>query len=162
MLVDGTTDAFGRRWFEGSPLPGYVRPDHARAHRYRRPGGLALRPRGGRRLRHAEQDAALRHPDARRPGASGAGAPRAGATRALRGRPGGGHHPEAPAVVTVAERGPNIEILHLLDKLEALVSGGTRLPLTSRALVDEQEFVDLLDGIRAALPEEGRPAKRGS
>jgi vacuolar-type H+-ATPase subunit H len=62
--------------------------------------------------------------------------------------------------VTVAERGPNIEILHLLDKLEALVSGGTRLPLTSRALVDEQEFVDILDEIRAAVPEEVRQAKR--
>jgi hypothetical protein len=64
--------------------------------------------------------------------------------------------------VTVAERGSNIEILHLLDKLEALVSGGTRLPLTSRALVDEQEFVDLLDEIRAAVPEEIRQAKRVS
>jgi vacuolar-type H+-ATPase subunit H len=64
--------------------------------------------------------------------------------------------------VTAAERGSNIEILHLLDKLEALVSGGTRLPLTSRALVDEQEFVDLLDEIRAAVPEEVRQAKRVS
>jgi vacuolar-type H+-ATPase subunit H len=62
--------------------------------------------------------------------------------------------------VTVGERGPNIEILHLLDKLEALVSSGTRLPLTSRALVDEQEFVDILDEIRAAVPEEVRQAKR--
>jgi vacuolar-type H+-ATPase subunit H len=64
--------------------------------------------------------------------------------------------------VTAAERGSNIEILQLLDKLEALVSGGTRLPLTSRALVDEQEFVDLLDEIRAAVPEEVRQAKRVS
>src|SRR5262245_10880280 len=64
--------------------------------------------------------------------------------------------------MTAAERGSNIEILHLLDKLEALVSGGTRLPLTSRALVDEQEFVDLLDEIRAAVPEEVRQAKRVS
>lgn len=62
--------------------------------------------------------------------------------------------------MTVGERGPNIEILHLLDKLEALVSSGTRLPLTSRALVDEQEFVDILDEIRAAVPEEVRQAKR--
>ena len=58
------------------------------------------------------------------------------------------------------ERGPNIDILHLLDKLESLVSTGTRLPLTSRALVDEQEFVDILDEIRAAVPEEVRQAKR--
>jgi vacuolar-type H+-ATPase subunit H len=62
--------------------------------------------------------------------------------------------------VSAVERGPNIEILHLLDKLESLVSTGTRLPLTSRALVDEQEFVDILDEIRAAVPEEVRQAKR--
>jgi vacuolar-type H+-ATPase subunit H len=62
--------------------------------------------------------------------------------------------------VSALERGPNIEILHLLDKLESLVSTGTRLPLTSRALVDEQEFVDILDEIRAAVPEEVRQAKR--
>jgi hypothetical protein len=64
--------------------------------------------------------------------------------------------------LTAVERGPNIEILHLLDKLESLVSTGTRLPLTSRALVDEQEFVDILDEIRAAVPEEVRQAKRVS
>jgi vacuolar-type H+-ATPase subunit H len=53
-----------------------------------------------------------------------------------------------------------VEILQLLDRLESLVSTGTRLPLTSRALVDEQEFVDILDEIRAAIPEEVRQAKR--
>jgi hypothetical protein len=63
---------------------------------------------------------------------------------------------------TGAERGPAIEVLHLIDRLEALVSGGTRVPLTSRSLVDEQEFIDLLDQIRGAVPEEVRQAKRMS
>jgi hypothetical protein len=62
--------------------------------------------------------------------------------------------------MSAAERGPTVEILQLLDRLESLVSTGTRLPLTSRALVDEQEFVDILDEIRAAVPEEVRQAKR--
>ena len=62
--------------------------------------------------------------------------------------------------MSAVERGPNVEILQLLDRLESLVSTGTRLPLTSRALVDEQEFVDILDEIRAAVPEEVRQAKR--
>jgi vacuolar-type H+-ATPase subunit H len=62
--------------------------------------------------------------------------------------------------VSAVDRGPNVEILQLLDRLESLVSTGTRLPLTSRALVDEQEFVDILDEIRAAVPEEVRQAKR--
>jgi len=59
-----------------------------------------------------------------------------------------------------AERGPAIEVLHLIDRLEALVSGGTRVPLTSRSLVDEQEFIDILDQIRSSVPEEVRQAKR--
>ena len=62
--------------------------------------------------------------------------------------------------MSAVDRGPNVEILQLLDRLESLVSTGTRLPLTSRALVDEQEFVDILDEIRAAVPEEVRQAKR--
>ena len=59
-----------------------------------------------------------------------------------------------------AERGSAIEVLHLIDRLEQLVSGGTRVPLTSRSLVDEQEFIDILDQIRSSVPEEVRQAKR--
>lgn len=55
-----------------------------------------------------------------------------------------------------------IEALNLLDRLEALVSGGARVPLTSRAIVDEQDFIDLLDQIRSSIPEEVRQAKRVS
>lgn len=61
-----------------------------------------------------------------------------------------------------AERSTQIEALNLLDKLEALVSGGARVPLTSRSIVDEQEFIDLLDQIRGSIPEEVRQAKRVS
>lgn len=62
--------------------------------------------------------------------------------------------------MTTGERGPTIEILQLLERLEQLVTGGTRVPLTSKALVDEQEFVDILEEIRSAIPEEVRLAKR--
>lgn len=61
-----------------------------------------------------------------------------------------------------AERPTQIEALNLLDRLETLVSGGARVPLTSRSIVDEQEFIDLLDQIRASIPEEVRQAKRVS
>ena len=61
-----------------------------------------------------------------------------------------------------AERSTQIEALNLLDKLESLVSGGARVPLTSRSIVDEQEFIDLLDQIRSSIPEEVRQAKRVS
>jgi uncharacterized coiled-coil DUF342 family protein len=60
------------------------------------------------------------------------------------------------------ERPTQIEALNLLDRLEGLVSGGARVPLTSRSIVDEQEFIDLLDQIRASIPEEVRQAKRVS
>lgn len=60
------------------------------------------------------------------------------------------------------ERPNQIEALNLLDRLESLVSGGARVPLTSRSIVDEQEFIDLLDQIRASIPEEVRQAKRVS
>lgn len=55
-----------------------------------------------------------------------------------------------------------VELQALLEKLEALVTTGTRVPLTSLALVDEQEFVDLLDQMRNSIPEEVRQAKRVS
>lgn len=61
-----------------------------------------------------------------------------------------------------ADRPTQIEALNLLDRLESLVSGGTRVPLTSRSIVDEQEFIDLLDQIRSSIPEEVRQAKRVS
>jgi len=65
--------------------------------------------------------------------------------------------------MTENERPANqIEALNLLDRLESLVSGGARVPLTSRSIVDEQEFIDLLDQIRASIPEEVRQAKRVS
>ena len=64
--------------------------------------------------------------------------------------------------MTEVERGSQVEALNLLDRLESLVSGGTRVPLTSRSIVDEQEFIDLLDQIRASIPEEVRQAKRVS
>lgn len=55
-----------------------------------------------------------------------------------------------------------IDVLALIDRLEALVSSGTRVPLTSKALVDEQEFLELVDQLRVAMPDEIRHAKRVS
>ena len=53
-----------------------------------------------------------------------------------------------------------IEVLKLIDQLEALVSSGTRVPLTSRTVIDEQEFLDIIDRLRVAIPEEIKQAKR--
>jgi cell division septum initiation protein DivIVA len=53
-----------------------------------------------------------------------------------------------------------VDVLRLIDKLEGLASSGTRIPMTSRIVVDEQEFLDLVDQIRVAFPEEVRNARK--
>lgn len=53
-----------------------------------------------------------------------------------------------------------MDVMRLIDRLEALVSSGTRIPMTSRFIVDEQEFLDLVDQIRVAFPEELRQARK--
>jgi cell division septum initiation protein DivIVA len=53
-----------------------------------------------------------------------------------------------------------VDILYLLDQLEEVLGGGSRLPLTSRTLVDEQEILDILDQIRVSIPEELKAARR--
>jgi vacuolar-type H+-ATPase subunit H len=58
--------------------------------------------------------------------------------------------------------GETIDVLELIDRLEQLVSSGTRLPLSSRTLVDEQEFLDIIDQLRVTVPEEIKQARRVS
>jgi cell division septum initiation protein DivIVA len=53
-----------------------------------------------------------------------------------------------------------LDILYLLDQLEEVLGGGSRLPLTSRTLVDEQEILDILDQIRVSIPDELKAARR--
>ncbi len=53
-----------------------------------------------------------------------------------------------------------IDILHLVDRLEALIEQGRRLPLTSAVVVDEGLFLDILDQMRISVPEEIKQAKR--
>jgi cell division septum initiation protein DivIVA len=51
-------------------------------------------------------------------------------------------------------------MLNLIDRLEALISEGTRIPMTARAMIDEREFADIIDQLRVSLPEELRQARR--
>jgi hypothetical protein len=52
-----------------------------------------------------------------------------------------------------------VDILYLLDQLEEVLGAGSRLPLTSRTLVDEPEILDILDQIRVSIPEELKAAR---
>jgi hypothetical protein len=52
------------------------------------------------------------------------------------------------------------DVLVLLDRLEELVGVGRRMPFSTRVMVEEEEFLGLLDQIRAAVPREIRQAQR--
>ncbi len=53
-----------------------------------------------------------------------------------------------------------IDILYLVDRLEALVSKGTRVPMTAKTMVSEEEFMEIVDQMRLAIPEEIKQAKK--
>jgi cell division septum initiation protein DivIVA len=53
-----------------------------------------------------------------------------------------------------------MDILHLIDRLESLVAKGWHIPLTSDVIVREAELLQLLDEMRARVPQEVQQAKR--
>lgn len=53
-----------------------------------------------------------------------------------------------------------MDILYLLDRLESVLAGGSRIPLSGKTLVDERECLDIIDQLRVAVPEEVKQAKR--
>lgn len=53
-----------------------------------------------------------------------------------------------------------MDILYLVDRLEALVAESQRIPLTSRVLVQEKEILNLIDQLRMSLPDEIKQARR--
>ena len=60
-----------------------------------------------------------------------------------------------------ADRRPTpIDIIFLVERLEALVANGRRMPMTNNVVVDQKVALDLIDQLRVAVPEEVRAAKR--
>ncbi len=55
-----------------------------------------------------------------------------------------------------------MDVLQLIDRLEQLVTNGTRLPIASRTMIDEGAFLDIIDQLRVSVPEEIRQARRFS
>jgi len=53
-----------------------------------------------------------------------------------------------------------IEILQLVDQLEAVLNRGWRVPFTSSLVVDEEECLRLIDQMRMSVPDEIRQAQR--
>ena len=54
----------------------------------------------------------------------------------------------------------SIDILYLVDRLEAIFTNGQRVPFTHKIMIDDQECYDLLDQTRQVVPEEIRAAKK--
>src|SRR5438093_12429226 len=54
----------------------------------------------------------------------------------------------------------SMDILYLLERLEEVLSAGSRLPFTSRALIDDEECFAIVDQIRLSLPNEIRQARK--
>ena len=52
------------------------------------------------------------------------------------------------------------DILYLVDQLEELVGIGKRVPFSGRVMVEEEEFLALVDQLRVAVPNEIKQAQR--
>ncbi len=53
-----------------------------------------------------------------------------------------------------------MDILHLIDRLETLVTESFHLPFTANVIVQEDSFLDIIDQMRVSIPEEVKLAKR--
>ncbi len=53
-----------------------------------------------------------------------------------------------------------MDILHLIDRLETLVTESFHLPFTANVIVQEDALLDIIDQMRVSIPEEVKLAKR--
>jgi len=53
-----------------------------------------------------------------------------------------------------------MDILHLIDRLETLVTESFHIPFTSNVIVQEDAFLDIIDQMRISIPEEVKLARR--
>lgn len=53
-----------------------------------------------------------------------------------------------------------MDLQYLIDRLETMVTGAKRVPISGRIMLDEQELADLIDQMRTVLPEEVRAARK--
>jgi cell division septum initiation protein DivIVA len=53
-----------------------------------------------------------------------------------------------------------MDILQLVDRMEALVNRGRHIPLTASLIVNEDDLLEVIDQLRIAIPEEIKAARR--
>jgi F0F1-type ATP synthase membrane subunit b/b' len=67
---------------------------------------------------------------------------------------------DGPAVPDHRASEGTVEILYLLDQLEDMVGISKRVPFSHRVMVEEDDFVELVEQMRIAIPSEVRQAQR--
>ncbi len=74
----------------------------------------------------------------------------------------GGERPEerTPAAPPAPSADGTVDILYLVDRLEELVGIGKRVPFSGRVMVEEEEFLALVDQLRVTVPNEIKQAQR--
>lgn len=50
--------------------------------------------------------------------------------------------------------------MHLVDRLEEIVTESRAIPLSNRVVLDEDRFLDIVDQMRVSIPEEIKKARR--
>ena len=58
------------------------------------------------------------------------------------------------------QTGQPIDILLLIDRLEDLMNNGMRVPLSNRVMIEEEEFLAVVDQLRLSLPQELKQARK--
>jgi len=53
----------------------------------------------------------------------------------------------------------SVDLLTLVDRLEALVNEGWRVPFTARTVINEDAFFEVIDQMRVSIPQELRRAE---
>jgi vacuolar-type H+-ATPase subunit H len=53
-----------------------------------------------------------------------------------------------------------MDLQYLIDRLETLITGAKRVPISGKLMLDEQELADLIDQMRTVMPEEVRAARK--
>lgn len=53
-----------------------------------------------------------------------------------------------------------MDILYLVDRLENLIAGSRRMPLTSSIMIKEGDILNILDQMRTSIPDEVKQARR--
>lgn len=53
-----------------------------------------------------------------------------------------------------------MDLQYLIERLETMVTGAKRVPISGRLMLDEQDLADLIDQMRSVVPDEIRAARK--